>query len=112
MGSGNEQSQSQRAWSAGVVPAALVNEAGIVVRDGEITPLSSRTPVVEHGATRVRPVTSDVAEQWLASVWVRDPDGRRRLVQARGRGAARPSRRWSSDWQAGALWAFVGLSRT
>ena len=85
------------AWPAGllrgVVPAALVGEAGIVVRDGEIRPLSSRTPVVEHGATRVRPVTSDVAEQWLASVWVRDLDGRGRLVQARrpGRREAEPA---------------------
>ena len=61
----------------------------MIVRDGEITPLSSRTPVVEHGASRVRPVTSDVAEQWLASAWVRDPDGRGRLVQARQPGPPR-----------------------
>ena len=37
----------------------------------------------EVGASWVRPVTSDSAEQWLAAVWVRDLDGRRRLVKAR-----------------------------
>ena len=45
--------------------------------------MSSRTPVGDQGTTWVRPVTSGAAEQWLASVWVRDLDGRRRLVQAR-----------------------------
>jgi hypothetical protein len=45
--------------------------------------MNSRTPVGEHGASWVRPVTSGAAEQWLATVWVRDLDGRRRLVQAR-----------------------------
>ena len=50
--------------------------------------MSSRTPVGEHGASWVRPVTSGAAEQWLAAVWVRDLDGRRRLVKAR-----RPRRR-------------------
>jgi len=33
----------------------------------------------------VRPVTSGASEQWLAAVWVRDLDGRRRLVKARRR---------------------------
>jgi hypothetical protein len=50
-------------WVLG--PDLRINEPGIVVRDGEITPLSSRTPVLEHGASRVRPVTSDVAEPAL-----------------------------------------------
>jgi len=50
--------------------------------------VSSRTPVGEVGASWVRPVTRGVSEQWLAAVWVRDLDGRRRLVQAR-----RPGRR-------------------
>jgi hypothetical protein len=50
--------------------------------------VSSRTPVGEVGASWVRPVTNGVAEQWLAAVWVRDLDGRRRLVKAR-----RPGRR-------------------
>src|SRR5680860_1001422 len=45
-------------------------------------------PVGEVGASWVRPVTSGAAEQWLAAVWVRDLDGRRRLVKAR-----RPGRR-------------------
>jgi integrase len=45
--------------------------------------LSSRTPVGEVGTSWVRPVISGGAEQWLAAVWVRDLDGRRRLVQAR-----------------------------
>src|SRR5680860_990509 len=40
-------------------------------------------PVGEVGASWVRPVTSGAAEQWLAAVWVRDLDGRRRLVKAR-----------------------------
>ncbi len=42
----------------------------------------------EVGASWVRHVTSGAAEQWLAAVWVRGLDGRRRLVQAR-----RPGRR-------------------
>ena len=50
--------------------------------------MSSRTRVGEVGASWVRPVTSGSAEQWLAAVWVRDLDGRRRLVKAR-----RPGRR-------------------
>ena len=50
--------------------------------------MSSRTSVGDHGASWVRPVTSGAAKQWLAAVWVRDLDGRRRLVQAR-----RPGRR-------------------
>lgn len=45
--------------------------------------MNSRTPGGEHGESWVRPVTSGGAEQWLATVWVRDLDGRRRLVQAR-----------------------------
>jgi integrase len=44
--------------------------------------------VGEHGTSWVRPVSGGAAENWLASVWVRDLDGRRRLVQAR-----RPGRR-------------------
>ena len=50
--------------------------------------MSTRTRVGEVGAIWVRPVTSGSAEQWLAAVWVRDLDGRRRLVKAR-----RPGRR-------------------
>ncbi|MCW2846305.1 MAG: hypothetical protein JWR90_279 [Marmoricola sp.] len=50
--------------------------------------MSSRTQVGEIGVIWVRPVTSGSAEQWLAAVWVRDLDGRRRLVKAR-----RPGRR-------------------
>ena len=50
--------------------------------------MSSRTQVGEAGASWVRPVTSGASEQWLAAVWVRDLDGRRRLVKAR-----RPGRR-------------------
>ena len=50
--------------------------------------MSTRTQVGEVGAIWVRQVTSAPAEQWLAAVWVRDLDGRRRLVKAR-----RPSRR-------------------
>ena len=50
--------------------------------------MSSRTRVGEVGASWVRPVTSGSGEQWLAAVWVRDLDGRRRLVKAR-----RPGRR-------------------
>ncbi len=50
--------------------------------------MSTRTQVGEIGASWVRTVTSGSAEQWLAAVWVRDLDGRRRLVKAR-----RPSRR-------------------
>ncbi len=45
--------------------------------------MSTRTRVGEVGAIWVRPVTSGASEQWLAAVWVRDLDGRRRLVQAR-----------------------------
>ena len=48
--------------------------------------LSSRTRVGEVGASWVRPVTSGSAEQWLAAVWERDLDGRRRLVKARRTG--------------------------
>jgi hypothetical protein len=48
-------------------------------------PVSSRTRVGEVGVSWVRPVTSGAAEQWLAAVWVRDLDGRRRLVKARRR---------------------------
>lgn len=48
-----------------------------------MAPVSSRTPVGDHGASWVRPVTIGVEEQWPAAVWVRDLDGRRRLVQAR-----------------------------
>ena len=78
----------------------------MIVRDGEITPLSSRTPVVEHGASRVRPVTSDVAEQWLASVWAVTPTGAGVWSRRAPAGAAaRPSQRWSSDWHTGAPWA-------
>lgn len=40
----------------------------------------------EHGVSWVRPVTNGSEEQWLATVWVRDLDGRRRLVQARRTG--------------------------
>ena len=50
--------------------------------------MSSRTQVGEAGAIWVRPVTSGASKQWLAAVWVRDLDGRRRLVKAR-----RPGRR-------------------
>ena len=50
--------------------------------------MSSRTQVGEAGAIWVRPVTSGASEQWLAAVWVRDLDGRRRMVKAR-----RPGRR-------------------
>ena len=57
-----------------------------IVEDRESTPVSSRTPVGDNGASWVRPVTSGGGEQWLAAVWVRDLDGRRRLVQARRRG--------------------------
>ena len=49
--------------------------------------MSSRTQVGELGESWVRPVTSGAAEQWLAAVWVRDLDGRRRLVKARRPGA-------------------------
>jgi integrase len=45
--------------------------------------LSSRPRVGEVGVSWVRPVTSGASERWLAAVWVRDLDGRRRLVQAR-----------------------------
>lgn len=54
-----------------------------MLEDREITPVSSRTPIGGQGTIWVRPVTSGTAKQWLASVWVRDLDGRRRLVQAR-----------------------------
>ena len=47
--------------------------------------MSTRTQVGEVGAIWVRQVTSAPAEQWLAAVWVRDLDGRRRLVKARRR---------------------------
>jgi hypothetical protein len=61
----------------------------------------------------VRPVTGGASERWLAAVWVRDLDGRRRLVEARLPGrAVRPRRRWGSDWPRGAPWAFVEPSRT
>ena len=50
--------------------------------------MSSCTQVGEVGASWVRPVTSGASKQWLAAVWVRDLDGRRRLVKAR-----RPGRR-------------------
>ena len=50
--------------------------------------MSSRTQVGEAGTSWVRQVTSGSTEQWLAAVWVRDLDGRRRLVKAR-----RPKRR-------------------
>jgi len=39
--------------------------------------------VGEVGASWVRPVTSGSGEQWVAAVWVRDLDGRRRLFKAR-----------------------------
>lgn len=45
--------------------------------------MSGRTPVGEQGAVWVRRVSGSRGDQWLASVWVRDLDGRRRLVQAR-----------------------------
>jgi hypothetical protein len=48
--------------------------------------MSARSPVGEAGKRWTRPVPG--GEQWLAAVWVRDLDGRRRLVQAR-----RPGRR-------------------
>jgi hypothetical protein len=78
----------------GIVPASLANLAGIVVEDREVTLLSSRTPVGDQGASWVRPVTTGAADEWLAAVWVRDLDGRRRLVQARrpGRREAEPAR--------------------
>lgn len=50
--------------------------------------MSARTPVGEEGKSWIRPVPGKAGEQWLAAVWVRDLDGRRRLVQAR-----RPGRR-------------------
>jgi hypothetical protein len=58
------------------------------VEDREVTLLSTRTQVGEVGAIWVRQVASGSAELWLAAVWVRDLDGRRRLVKAR-----RPGRR-------------------
>ena len=45
--------------------------------------MSTRTQVGEIGAIWVRQVTSAPEEQWIAAVWVRDLDGRRRLVKAR-----------------------------
>ena len=56
------------------------------MEDREVTLVSSRTRVGEVGAIWVRPVTSGAADQWLAAVWVRDLDGRRRLVKARRTG--------------------------
>ena len=54
--------------------------------------MSSRTRVGEVGTSWVRQVTSGSTEQWLAAVWVRDLDGRRRLVKAR-----RPKRREAEE---------------
>jgi integrase len=50
--------------------------------------MSARTPVGEQGKSWIRPVPGAGGDRWLAAVWVRDLDGRRRLVQAR-----RPGRR-------------------
>jgi hypothetical protein len=50
--------------------------------------MSARIPVGEVGERWTRPVPASDGDLWLAAVWVRDLDGRRRLVQAR-----RPGRR-------------------
>lgn len=46
--------------------------------------MTARTPVGEAGKVWVRRV-GGASPRWQASVWVRDLDGRRRVVQASGR---------------------------
>lgn len=46
--------------------------------------MSARTPVGGVGKRWARPVPGGAGEQWVAAVWMRDLDGRRGLVQARG----------------------------
>jgi hypothetical protein len=101
---------SDRLQTGAAMSKVLSNE--LVLKVGSATDVTSNRAMPPHSLRRAAGSTRDLANQWWPQCGSATSTGAGVFSKRAGRGAARPSRRWSSDWHTGTHWAFVEPSRT